>query len=163
MSSNKLIFGLIGLTIAIIVGGATLVSKTGAPELKATQEARMEVSETNHDWGEIKIDGGKVQKDFVIKNIGSGTLSLANVVTSCMCTTAQVKVKDNKSPFFGMHAQSSWMGEIEPEEEAILTVEFDPAFHGPNGVGAITRQASLETNDSENPKITFNLSANVIR
>jgi len=164
MLNNKLVISFIVGTLAIIVGGVFLVSKTGnTAQLEVTQEAKAEVAETTHDWGEIPINDGNVTKVFKIKNTGSGTLKLANVATSCMCTTAQVIINDKKSPFFGMHSKSSWAGEVAGGGEAEVLVEFDPLFHGPNGLGGITRQISLETNDPENPEITFNLSAEVIK
>jgi len=163
-SNNKLIIGFVVGTLVIIIGGVVLVNKTGnTAQLEMTQEAKAEVAEITHDWEEIDINGGKVTKVFKIKNTGSGTLKLANVATSCMCTTAQVSVNDKKSPFFGMHSKSSWAGEVPAGGEAEVLVEFDPLFHGPNGVGGIIRQVSLETNDPENLKITFNVSAEVIK
>ena len=164
MSNNKLVFGLVIATLVIIFGGAILATKiSGGADLKATQEVSLETGETEYDWGEINIDAGVVTKDFVIKNTSNGVLSLANVKTSCMCTTAQVEVESKKSPHFGMHSNSSWVGEVAAGSKAKLTVTFDPAFHGPNGVGPISRQVSLETNDPNQPELTFNLSANVVK
>jgi len=163
-SNNKLVIGFVVGTLAIIVGGVFLVSKTGnSAQLEVTQEAKAEIAETTHDWGEININDGNVTKVFKIKNTGSGALKLANVITSCMCTTAQVQINDKKSPSFGMHSKSSWLGEVAPGSEANVLIEFDPLFHGPNGVGAISRQISLETNDPKKLKITFNVLGNVIR
>jgi len=80
-----------------------------------------------------------------------------------MCTNAKVVIGDDQSPFFGMHSNSSWQGLVPAGESAQILVEFDPAFHGPNGFGPITRQVILETNDQSNPKITLNLTANVTK
>jgi hypothetical protein len=162
MSGNKLIIGSILVTLAVIIGGVALISKTGPAELAVSQEVHAQAPQTSHDWGEIPINDGNVNKTFEIKNDGPGVLELANVSTSCMCTTAQVIINGDKSPFFGMHAKSSWQGQIPAGESAQVFIEFDPAFHGPNGVGQISRQISLETNDPDNPKITFNLTGNVI-
>lgn len=163
-SGNKLILSVIGLSLLIIFAGAFLVTKmTNHPQLTSDQQVSLSVEETSHDWGEIPITGGNVTKTFTIKNNGQGVLNLANVSTSCMCTTAQVTINGQPSPFFGMHSKSSWLGQVPPGGKAELTVEYDPAYHGPNAVGQISRQVSLETNDPDNPKITFNLTANVIK
>lgn len=162
MNNTKIVAGIVGLSLLILVGGVLLVSRTPQPpKIIASPEARIEVPETTHAWGRIPIDGGNVEKVFSIKNVGSGTLELANVQTSCMCTEAQVIVNGEKSPFFGMHASSSWMGRVEAGQEAQLVVIFDPAFHGPSGVGQITRIVSLQTNDREHQKLEFTLTAEV--
>ena len=160
---SKFLIGSIIATIVILFGGVFLVSKIGnTPQLEVAQEASLSIEETSHTWGDIGINDGNVQKTFIIKNSGPGTLELANIATSCMCTTAQVIIDGKPSPHFGMHSKSGWVGEVSPNGEAELIVEFDPAFHGPSGVGQITRQINLETNDANQPKLTFNLTANVI-
>jgi len=163
MSSNKTIIIGIALTLAVIIGGIALVSKSGPQELTASQTVQAQISETSHDWGDIPINNGNVKKTFAIKNDSQGTLELANVSTSCMCTTAQIKINDKVSPFFGMHSNSTWRGQVPAGATAEVIVEFDPAFHGPNGVGQVTRQVSLETNDQNHPKITLNVAGNVIK
>jgi len=163
MSSNKIIIAGITLTLLVIVGGIALVSKSGPQELTVSQTVQAQISATSHDWGDIPINNGNVVKTFAIKNDSQATLELANLSTSCMCTTAQVKINDQTSPFFGMHSNSSWRGQVPAGGTAEILVEFDPAFHGPNSVGQVTRQVTLETNDQNHPKITFNLTANVIK
>jgi len=163
MSANKVIIASIIATFAIIFGGVYFVSKSGPQSLTTSTKVKAVVAETNHDWGDIPLTGGNATKTFSITNQGPGTLTLANVTTSCMCTNAQVTIGEDQSPFFGMHSNSSWQGQVPAGESAEILIEFDPAFHGPNGFGQITRQVSLETNDQANPKITFNLSANVVK
>lgn len=161
MPNLKIIIGLVLTTLIILIGGIFLVSKTSLPQLTTSQEVHAQVDKTSHDWGNIPLSGGNVQKTFTIKNTGKAVLELANITTSCMCTTVQVVINDQKSPYFGMHSKSSWVGKVPPDNQAEILVEFDPAFHGPSGVGQITRQISLETNDPNQPKLTFDLSTNV--
>ncbi len=162
MKINKLIVSLILLTAAIIGGGSYLVVRSSPSQLSSDQSAVATITETSFDWGTIGINNGKVQKNFTIKNNGSSPLRLNNVVTSCMCTTAQVVINGQSSPAFGMHAKSSWSGEVEPGQNADLVVVFDPAFHGPSGVGAITRIITVDTSDAKNPQLSFTLTANVV-
>lgn len=161
MKINKLVAGLILLTLAIIGGGSYLVVKSSPSQLSADQSTVATTTETSFDWGTIGINNGKVQKTFVIKNSGSSPLKLNNVVTSCMCTTAQVVINGQSSPAFGMHAKSSWSGEVLPGQSADLVVVFDPAFHGPSGVGSITRIVTVDANDAKNSQLSFTLTANV--
>jgi len=80
-----------------------------------------------------------------------------------MCTTAQVIIDGKSSPLFKMHQKSAWTGEVQPGKEAELKVIFDPAFHGPSGVGAMTRQIEVATNDKNNPKLEFMLKGVVVK
>src|SRR3989338_7453810 len=78
-------------------------------------------------------------------------------------TNAKAEVQDPTSFDFGMSGVSDWVGELAPGKEAKLTAIFDPAFHGPQGTGPVTRFVSVETNDKGNAKITFTLTGTVIR
>jgi len=80
-----------------------------------------------------------------------------------MCTTAQLKTPEVISKKFVMHESSSDVIEVKPGETAELIVEFDPAFHGPSGVGLVTRTITMDTNDTKNSKLTFNLAGNVVK
>ncbi|MEK7521904.1 MAG: DUF1573 domain-containing protein, partial [Patescibacteria group bacterium] len=107
------------------------------------------------DWGRIDYSGGKVKANFSIKNQGGGTLKLRNVRTSCHCTQARVTIEGSASPYFGMNSVSSWVGEVAPAGEANLEVVFDPAYHGPGGIGPINRFVEVETSDKNNKKLEF--------
>lgn len=159
----KLILMGLSLTLLLIFGGVFLVTKTNnKASLATSQTTQVTVDKTSFDWGTIGINDGKVQAEFGLTNTGSAPLQLANVSTSCMCTTAQVIIEGKASPYFGMMQKSSWTGQVEPGKSAKLIVEFDPAFHGPQGIGQITRQAVVETNDPDQKQLTFSLNAEVI-
>lgn len=160
---KALIIG-VAITLILIIGGTFLVAKTNnSASLVQNQNVQVAVDKSTQDWGTIGINDGKVQAEFILTNSGTGALQLANVVTSCACTTAQVVIEGKSSPYFGMHTKSGWTGQIDPGKTAKLIVEFDPLFHGPQGVGQITRQTTVETNDPNQPKLTFITSAEVVR
>lgn len=165
MADKKFIIIIAVLTLVILFGGITLVSNSSSSlQVTATQNANAETREaTSFDWGNIPINGGNVNKSFTIKNTGTEVLKFFNVKTSCHCTVANVSIEGKTSENFGMSGVSSWIGEVKPGKEAKLTVIFDPAFHGPQGVGPINRFVSVETNDKETPKITFTLTGIVVR
>lgn len=164
MNDKRVTVGIIAITAVIIIGGAFLATKSeGQEQVLSSEQVEVSTGVTSHDWGEIGIDNGVVSANFEIKNEGSDNLRLSNIETSCMCTTAQLILGDAKSPLFGMHSKSAYYLEVPPGETANLSVVFDPAFHGPSGVGPITRQVKVLTNDSDEPELNFLLTAKVIK
>lgn len=165
MSEKKLIIIFVAITVLILGGGIFVLTSTSATPAKitASQNAKAETSQRTFDWGNIPYSEGNATKTFTIKNSGTDVLKLTGVKTSCTCTKAQIKINGKTSPYFSMHATSAWVGEVRPGKEAELLVIFDPAFHGPTGVGPMERLISVETNDSQNPKIEFSLKGVVIK
>lgn len=164
MNDKKIIIGLVILTFFVLGGGIYVLSATTVPaKITSSQNAKAEVDKKTFDWGNIPYSGGNATKTFTIKNTGSDVLKLTGVKTSCTCTKAQIVIDNKTSPYFSMHSTSSWIGEVNPGKEAQLTVIFDPAFHGPTGVGPVERLISLETNDIQNPNLEFSLTGVVIK
>ena len=61
--------------ILLIGGGFWLVVKaTAVPNVEADPGAKVSLSETNKDWGEIKMSEGIVKASFTVKNGGDQTL-----------------------------------------------------------------------------------------
>lgn len=165
MNEKKIVIGVVIFTVLILTGGVFLLSSGGSASatIIASQSAKAEIDQKNFDWGQIDMKKGNVSKTFTIKNGGTDILKLTNIKTSCHCTKAQVKIGDQTSPSFGMSSISSWIGEISPGQEAKLEVIFDPAYHGPQGVGPINRLVAVETNDSQNSRIEFSLTGTVYK
>lgn len=165
MNDKKIIIGFILVTLLILGGGIYILSRTATAPQKITtsQNAKVSVDQKTHDWGNIPYSGGNVSKTFTIKNTGTDVLKLSNIKTSCACTYAQLIIDGKTSPKFGMHTTSSWVGEVAPSKEANLTVVFDPAFHGPTGVGPMERLISVQTNDINNPNLEFSLKGVVVK
>lgn len=163
MNDNKIVISVIIATFLILAGGIAFSQKIASkPEIKESQNAKAQVDKLFYDWGEIPISGGDVGKTFTISNVGTDPLQLHSVKTSCMCTEAKIKINGKTSPSFGMHQRSNWVGEVPAGGAAEVEVVFDPDYHGPSGVGAITRQVEVSTNDEDNPKIIFKLEADVV-
>lgn len=162
--SLKPVVVIIIVSTLILFGGMWLVAKTApTSSVESSSTAKVTTSETTYDWGTVNMENGKVEKIFPIKNDGQDTLKLFNVTTSCACTTAQLVLSDQASPLFGMHTKSSYVLDVLPGQEAELKVIFDPAFHGPNGVGPISRTITVETNDAAQKQLTFTANALVTR
>jgi hypothetical protein len=160
--SNKFLIGVIGVTVLVLVVGVVAAVKWPASSASLTGGGKLQLAEKTYDWGDIPINGGKVEKAFEITNSGEGVLELANFATSCMCTTAVVEMAEGASPAFGMHEKSAWKGRLEPGDTAVVKVVFDPAYHGPGGKGVVTRVVSFETSDPDNKKVELWLKGKVI-
>ena len=166
MSERNIIIAVLLTSLLILGGGIFLLSQTSSTtkqEVTLSQNAKIEVQEKTFDWGEIKYSKGNATKTFTIKNTGSDPLKLYNVKTSCACTKANLTIDGKLSPDFGMHTQSSWAGEVAAGKEAILTIIFDPTFHGPTALGPMERLISMKTNDLSSPTLEFKLTGNVVK
>lgn len=161
---DSFLIGIIVVTVLILGGAVYFGTKMGATtQVTADTQVETQIGETKYDWGTIDINGGIVSKSFTIENSGSTPLKLYDVKTSCACTTAQLKTDNNSSKKFGMHEKNSRVFEVAPGESAEVLVEFDPLFHGPSGVGPISRTVTMNTNDANRPTLSFQLSANVVK
>ncbi len=164
MNENKILIIIGAITLLLLTGVVLLAGKTSSTaKVAASSDAKAFVRSTGYDWGQIGINNGKVEAVFDIENQGQGSLKLFNVTTSCACTTAQLITKNGESPLFGMHIKSDFVSEVAAGEKATLKVVFDPLFHGPNGLGPISREVTVSTNDEANPKLVFNTTADVIK
>ncbi len=104
--------------------------------------ANLTAPETNYDFGAISMAAGKVTHNFEIENSSTSTIPLGKLYTSCMCTVAYFVDKDGEMGPFGMPGMGFIppLGkELKPGDKATIRVVFDPAAHGPAGVGSIER------------------------
>lgn len=164
---KRIATGIVIVTL-IILGGAVVYGNNTPTKatVEKTQGAEIQVLEKDFDFKEIKYNDGNVSHAYKIKNTGSKDLTIANMLTSCMCTQVYLKTKTAESPKFGMKghaAESRWTGILKPGEEGEIVVIFDPTAHGPSGVGPISRFVSMETNDPENPYVEFSFNGNVVK
>lgn len=116
-------------------------------------------AEPFYDLGTISMAAGKVSRVFKIKNSGTNPVHIKKIYTSCMCTTATLITKEGKAGPFGMpgHATIPTISQaITPNEEANVEAVFDPAAHGPAGVGKVRRTIYIETDGQKEPlELTF--------
>ena len=67
-----------------------LASVAFVMSLNAQQaQSKMQLLETEHDFGKFKEEAGRQTYDFVVKNIGADPLVIQNIVASCGCTTPE--------------------------------------------------------------------------
>lgn len=154
---------LVVLPILLIISGGVFALINYSPGENDTGTPKIEVSPKEYDAGTVSMAEGLIKHTYEIKNTGEGDLKIEDIRTSCMCTTAILKVGDKESPEFGMHTSSLfWSQKITPGETGFLEVTFDPAFHGPQGTGPAVRVVYLSTDDPQNEKTEVKLFANIV-
>lgn len=147
---NKIILGII--VAAAALGGLVWLARPQSKSdtvLSANSNGVLAVDEGSFDFGSISMAAGTVAHRFKIRNTGSESVSIEKIYTSCMCTTAALEAGGKRFGPYGMpgHASIPSINQaINPNEEAVVEVVFDPAAHGPAGVGRIERVVVVENN-----------------
>lgn len=152
------------LFVVLIAGAFVMSSPTASNQQtgKASTSSKLAATETFFDFGTISMAKGKVTKAFTVKNTTSEPITVSKIYTSCMCTQASLVQGTNRRGPFGMpgHGSVPTISEaVAPGAEAVVEVVFDPAAHGPSGVGPIQRNIFVESTDSG--KLTLEFKANV--
>ncbi|MBI4993797.1 DUF1573 domain-containing protein [Candidatus Wolfebacteria bacterium] len=145
---------IIFLAILIFIAGP----KNGNANKIADKISAISTQEKLFDFGSISMAAGKVSHIFKIKNSISQSMNIKKISTSCMCTSATLIINGEKTGPFGMP-----MHGITPEvnkslaagEEAEIEVIFDPAAHGPSGIGEIKRSVFVEDSFGGNLELQF--------
>jgi len=130
--------------------------------------SKLEIEETFFNFGKVSLEEGLVEHKFKVINRGEEAVMIEKIYTSCMCTTALVLDEEDVEMAgpFGMPGHGvSVKTEINvlPGEEKLIKAVFDPAAHGPAGIGLARRSIYLETNSSSSPKVEFVFEATVIK
>ena len=158
---------IIGIVVgAILFAGIVWIARPdtndkGAAVLQSSNGV-LSAEEQSFDFGAISMAAGPVTRRFMIKNTGTDPVTVNKMYTSCMCTTSVLQKGDKKFGPYGMPGHGfipKMNAVIDPGEEVIVDVTFDPAAHGPAGVGFIQRAVILENNAGEN--VELQISANV--
>lgn len=140
--------------LVIIVGVSALIfvmkpetAENGANINNATNNGELSAEEEFFDFSTISMAKGKVSHMFKIKNSSTEPVVIKKMYTSCMCTEAMLLKGGKKYGPYGMpgHSFVPLLNQtINPGEEAEVEAVFDPAAHGPAGVGKIERVVTLE-------------------
>lgn len=161
--SLKSLIGTLGFTFIIIIIGIYFLIQKEKGSIKivsysssSQEKPRVKVEESSSDFGKIKVSE-KIEKEFIIKNVGTKPLQLFNISSNCGCTAGQILYRDKVSKEFGMHAQGDFEEEILPQTEAKLRVVYRP-FVMPV-YGQVVREVYLSTNDPDTPKLVFTIKA----
>lgn len=164
MTGNlRLILTGIIVTLVLVVGGTVWLSAGQQPiEREKLGTASLSLDKTFVDLGNMQTEEEKTAS-FEIVNTSDNILRIWKVKTSCDCTFAKVKIGDQESGEFSMHAKgplANWIGEIPVGEKAELKVIYRPFIMPVSGV--ITRQVSFYSNDPKNESVEITIQANVL-
>jgi hypothetical protein len=102
---------------------------------------------------------GHVSHRYRIRNTGTEPLQIDRIYTSCMCTRATLTTSSGRSfgpfgmPGHGFVAPAN--APLAPGQEASVDIVFDPAAHGPSGVGRIERAIMLESAQARPLELRF--------
>ncbi|MFA6405023.1 MAG: DUF1573 domain-containing protein [Candidatus Paceibacterota bacterium] len=146
---------IITLVIVAVIGYLLVLSyKKSASTTASVQgveqsgaKSLLSAPEVIYDFGTISMKNNDVTKEFTVTNPTGEDITVATVLTSCMCTSAFIVEPDGttKGPF-----KMPGMGYVPPANEIIkagesrvIRVVYDPNAHGPAGVGAIDRFVTL--------------------
>lgn len=167
---TKIIIGGTLGTIAILVGAVFLLAKSPSGTVSGTgtggdrfinnvQTQGINASPQSIDIGKVGYGGGIVSKTYEITNTTGNAVKLRKIVTSCMCTKARVLFGDKTTKFYAMEMNGDKNPIIDYDFPAGATAKvefnFDPAAHGPAGIGLIDRVITLYF-DSGYTELKFN-------
>ena len=170
MSSVPMILG--GAAIALALGIAVIAARPGAvpagPVVAAPQATSMpnvapaqdglQARETDYDFGSISMAAGKVTHRFWFRNEGSVPVTMRRIYTSCMCTAATLVKGMKIINTYGMLGHGPLPAvnvALIPGEAAFVDVVFDPAAHGPAGLGPTRRVVTIESDASRPVELRF--------
>lgn len=159
------------IIVAIAVGAIALIA---LPSLMPEKEKSASVAssasliaqESFYDFGSIAMKDGLVETTYKLINTGDEAITIGKVYTSCMCTTASIIESDgNEKGKFGMPGHRGILKRAEslvaPGDSVTVKAIYDPAAHGPSGVGLAQRSIYLETDSKITPKIELRFKAMV--
>lgn len=161
--SHRMLFALVAISLALIGGGiyASWSALDGRGDARAATVANEQPSGGGtlasmapfFNFGTVSMKAGKVAHKYAVSNVGQGPITITRLSTSCMCTEATLVTASARRGPFGMegHAPIPAIRErLGVGEMAQVEVVFDPAAHGPAGVGRIDRTVTLQ-NDAGQP------------
>jgi len=132
-------------------------ARTAAAEIAGTRALTSDAS--SFDFGRISMAKGKVSHRYSIQNTGAKPLTITKMFTSCMCTTATLITSSAQKGPFGMPGHG-WLASVDetlaPGEAAQVDVVFDPAAHGPAGVGPTARTVTVVNDAGLALELQFN-------
>ena len=150
-----------GLVLIISLIGIAWLGSSETPAVPIstnTSNSVLNVDTEYYNFGTISMDAGNVNHTFRMTNRGTVPVTITKMFTSCMCTRATLKTADGTVGPYGMPGHGS-IPRIDkiilPGETADINVVFDPAAHGPAGIGPIQRAVILENDAGRSIEVTF--------
>lgn len=150
---------IVGLFVAsLFYVGAKNKNQTAIVSDATAELAPLTSQMTDYDFGRISMAKGKVSKTFLLKNESGSPTLIKKMYTSCMCTSAILKTASQNFGPVGMPGHlpvPSINLVVSPGEEFQIETIFDPAAHGPAGIGPIERSVIIESDDFVPKELTI--------
>ena len=161
MSPKIIITGAVA-TLALLFGGLFFLSRS-QPQVSVNPLAtgQLTAGESFYDFGSVSMAKGLVSHKFTLTNSGTVSATVTKMFTSCMCTKAKLTFAGQSWGPVGMPGQTAIPNlavQVDPGQEAVVEVIFDPNAHGPAGVGIIERQVTIEQNGQSPLQLSFKAS-----
>lgn len=128
------------LGLLIIYGVSLPCNAEDAPGRTSEGTPHIQFEETNYDFGQVQ-EGTKVTHIYTFKNVGTDTLVLGKIRTSCGCTAALVSER-----------------EIPPGGEGEVKVTFNTK----NRHGRTRKTITVPSNDPDQPKVQLSITGNIL-
>ncbi|MEK7512797.1 MAG: DUF1573 domain-containing protein [Patescibacteria group bacterium] len=154
--SSGIAFILVGAIFMVARSGESNTAPAGAVSTGVAQA--LAIVGNPYDIGSGSMARGNVSYDFQVMNNGVEPVTIRKMYTSCMCTTARLTTREGTIGPVGMPGHGfvpSINRTIAPGETATVAVTFDPAAHGPAGIGRVDRVVYLERDAGEPVELTF--------
>lgn len=158
MNKKNFVFLVVGIVVLGVIGWIAWPDDkngvTAGDSADAVVQGALDSDEKAYDFGTISMAAGNVRHTFAIQNKGEGSVAISKVFTSCMCTEATLIRGDVRAGPFGMpgHGSVPSINEsLAPGEKAEIEVVFDPAAHGPSGLGRVERVIFIEKAGERKP------------
>lgn len=155
-----------GVVLAIVVFGVLIwlarpkTENNPTPPTTINAEENLDVQGVRtYDFGKVSMANGDVKHTFAMQNNTDRSINIQEIYTSCMCTTALLMTNGKAFGPYGMpgHGLSAKINQtIQPQEEFTIETTFDPAAHGPAGIGKVTRSIIIERDGGEKIELLFN-------
>lgn len=160
---NTIFYGLITFAVVVLLFGIfrskeNITRPRPEPERQVAVASALISPEPFFNFGNISMAAGKVSHKFGIRNAGDTAITINKIYTSCMCTVATlVTLAGRKGPFGmpGHDAIPTIAERIAPGDGAQVEVVFDPAAHGPAGIGPTDRIVMIRTNETSPLELRF--------
>ena len=164
---GSIFWGLIAVVVALLAFGI-FRSQENAAKTRHDVQPRVAIAnaatgplsspEPFFDFGTISMAAGKVSHRFRISNTGDSAVTISRMYTSCMCTEATLITPAGRKGPFGMPGHGvipAIFETIPPGGGALVEVWFDPAAHGPAGIGPTDRVVTIRTDETAPLSLRF--------
>ena len=167
--SGKTLLGLAaaGVFVILLIGNRQSQVGSGVLSENSSSDGSITAESSSYDFGTISMKDGDVSHSYDLENKSDAPVTLGEIYTSCMCTSAQARYDDGtESKVGGMRGHGAPMylnRTIQPGENLQVEAVFDPAAHGPSGTGPVNRVVYVRTNSKTQPVVELKFEAEVVR